>query len=388
MRFRLPALLAGIAVIATGCSSEPTVPNDRTAATDAAQTLLHLADSLSANGGSASEVGAYRGLASQLVGSGRLSSVTISVDGAPSEFLATAQELQVGGCPPGAMCTLMATLPIRWMSAWQKDHPRRMVQLFAPGGTPFAGGAPYYEGSTPVAVLRGLLYLDGAGSMYGGSTTSQSVSVTTSDSPCTTRDNPLPAVYPAWSCRQADFTIAFDGVATLIPLDDIEARPLAASSASAAPSHHLAMSSQPVHGAHVEAALQCPNCVNPGQPGTTPPMMSPWRDSLTATLTASVGSDVTFTFTVKNTSSSSATLKFNDAQQYDIRVWDANDGLAWRWGADKGFAQMLTTRTLAAGESVTYVEHWTPKAAGKFHAMAYLTSSTHGAVGFTNVSVP
>jgi hypothetical protein len=148
------------------------------------------------------------------------------------------------------------------------------------------------------------------------------------------------------------------------------------------------MSSQPVHGAHVEAALQCPNCVNPGQPGTTPPMMSPWRDSLTATLTASVGSDVTFTFTVKNTSSSSATLKFNDAQQYDIRVWNASNVLVWRWGADKAFTQALATRTLAPGESVSYVEHWKPTSAGSYHAMAYLTSSSHGAVAFANFQAP
>ena len=387
MRFRLPALLAGLAFVSAGCSSEPTVPNDRAAATDAAQTLLHLADSLAANGGSASEIGAYRGLASQLVGSGRLSSVTISVDGTPAEFLATAQELQVGGCPPGAMCTLMATLPIRWFSAWQKDHPRRMVQLFAPSGMPVAGDMPLYDGSTPVAALRGLLYLDGAGSMYGGATTSQSVSVTTSDTPCPTRDNPQPGVYPVWTCRLADFTVAFDGVATLMPLPEMEAVPLAASAASAAPSHHLAMSSQSVHGAHVDAPLQCIDCP-PKPPGTTPPMMSPWRDSLTATLTATVGSDVTFTFTVKNTSSTPAEVKFNDGQQYDIRVWDANDALVWRWGADKGFTLALVSRTLAPGESVTYVEHWTPKTAGKYRAMAYLTSSTHGAVGFTNVSVP
>jgi len=387
VRFRLPALLAGLAFISAGCSSEPTVPNDRAAATDAAQTLLHLADSLAANGGSASEVGAYRGLASQLVGSGRLSSVTISVDGTPAEFLATAQELQVGGCPPGAMCTLMATLPIRWFSAWQKDHPRRMVQLFAPSGMPVAGDMPLYDGSTPVAALRGLLYLDGAGSMYGGATTSQSVSVTTSDTPCPTRDNPQPGVYPVWTCRLADFTVAFDGVATLMPLPEMEAVPLAASAASAAPSHHLAMSSQSVHGAHVDAPLQCIDCP-PKPPGTTPPMMSPWRDSLTATLTATVGSDVTFTFTVKNTRSTPVEMKFNDGQQYDIRVWDANDALVWRWSADKLFTLALMSRTLAPGESVTYVEHWKPASAGSYHAMAYLTSSSHGAVAFANFSSP
>jgi hypothetical protein len=91
---------------------------------------------------------------------------------------------------------------------------------------------------------------------------------------------------------------------------------------------------------------------------------------------------------VKNASDSTAHVKFNDAQQYDIRVWDSNDALVWRWGADKAFAQSLGTRMLAPGESVTYVEHWKPTSAGNYHAMAYLTSSSHGAVAFADVAVP
>ena len=90
MRLQLATLVTGAAFVA-GCHSEPTRPNDESAARDAAQALMHLADSLSTNGGSASEIGAYRGLASLLVGTGRMSSLTISVDGTPSEFLATAQ---------------------------------------------------------------------------------------------------------------------------------------------------------------------------------------------------------------------------------------------------------------------------------------------------------
>jgi hypothetical protein len=395
-RLRLPALLAGLAFLATGCSSEPTAPDDRAAA-DAAQTLLHLADSLSANGGSTNEVGAYRGLAALLQGTGRLSSVSNSVDGTATQFLATAQEITFG-CPPEMLCgvaTTQALPPDRLVSAWQQDNPRRMVQLFVPGHT-YPTVAPD-TGGMPFAAVTDLLFLDGNGAMYGGTTTTRSISVTLSDTPCVTPDVFRPAVYPTWPCRQAEFTVAFDGVATFIPIVDPVAMPFdslgtgtpTTSNASATPSHRVTMAQQQVHGAHVDAdigGICVDNCPTP--PGATPPMTPPSPDSLTASLAASVGSDVTFTFTVTNAGTTAADVKFNDGQQYDIRVWDANDTLVWRWGADKVFIAALTSRTIAAGESVTYVEHWTPPAAGKYRAMAYLTSSSHAAAGFTDVTVP
>ena len=391
MRLRLAALVTGAAFIA-GCHSEPTAPDGRDAATAAARELLQLADSLSTHGGSASEIGAYRGLASLLVGTGRMSSVTISVDGTASEYLATAQEIQFGSsCPPGAMClaVLAPSLPPdHAFIAWQKSDPRRMVQLFVHG---FDVQALSTDSSTRPVSIPSLLYFDGAGSLYSGSTTSRTITVNTSDTPCTPPAGIDPsAVYAApWPCKLAEFTVAFDGTAQLMPLEGLFPGDSAvAPSSSAAPSHHLTMASQQVHGSHLDYALRCLGCVDSTQPGSTPPVTMPRRDSLAATLTAALGSDVTFTFTVKNTSIQSATVQFNDAQQFDIRVWDANDTLVWRWGADKGFLESLGTRTLAPGESVTYVEHWKPSKAGEYHAMAYLTSSSHGAVAFATFSSP
>jgi hypothetical protein len=378
MRFRLPAFIACLALVAAGCHSDSTAPEGRKAADDATQTLLHLADSLSANGGNASEVGAYRGLAALLIGTGRLSSVTVSVDGVGSEYLATAQEIDINGCPPGAICATVLRAPIRSVVAWEKSNPRRAVQLFT---TDFSG-EPWFDGA---AQGGSMLFLDGGGSMYSGRSTSHSISVTLTGTPCD-RDETLLAIYTATPCTQAEFDVAFDGTLSLIP-PEVYMQDGAVASTNAPPSHRVAMTSQQVHGAHTELVGLCiDSCSNP--PGTTPPMTPPARDSLTATLTTTVGSDVTFTFTVKNTSAQGTTVNFNDAQQYDIRVWDANDSLVWRWGADKGFTQSLTSRTLAPGESVTYVEHWKPASAGSYHAMAYLTSSSHAAVAFANFSSP
>ena len=381
MRFRLSALIAGAAVIA-GCHSEPTAPDGREAASDAAQTMLHLADSLSANGGNPGEVGAYRGLASLLIGTGRLSTVTISVDGVASDYLATAQEI-LWGCPLEMLCTMQKDPPTRSLVAWDKNNPRRMVQLFASPGPIITFAAD--DTSVPSA-LPSLLYLDGHGGMYGGEPTSQNVSVTLSDTPCASPGDIATA--DTWPCREAEFSAAFDGTVTLIPLEGAYLHFGTPPSSSSTPEHHVSMSSQSVHGAHVDMVGVCEQCSDSIAP---PPVTTPWRDSLSATLSATVGSDVTFTFTVKNTKpDSTAYVNFNDAQQYDIRVWDENDTLVWRWGADKGFAQPVAVGalTLAPGESATYVAHWTPASAGNYHAMAYLTSSSHGAVAFTNFSTP
>jgi hypothetical protein len=60
----------------------------------------------------------------------------------------------------------------------------------------------------------------------------------------------------------------------------------------------------------------------------------------------------------------------------------------WRWSIDKAFTLALTSRTLAAGQSVTYTEHWTPAASGVYTAQAFLTSSSHRAASFAAFGVP
>ena len=260
------------------------------------------------------------------------------------------------------------------MIAWQKSNPRRVVQLFAPGAhayaldsaTIVATGTTATTG-TLVQLPPTVLFIDGDGALYGGVSTAQDISVTPSTTPCSTSDANLAVTRVNFTCTQADFTVAFDATTSLNPLVGLFAHDSVAATAStaAAPSHHLVMASQPVRGAHLEVPIMCGAC-SPGQPGAPPPVTVPQRDSLTATLSAAVGSDLTFTFTVKNTRSTSVDVHFNDGQQYDFRVWNDKGVLVWHWAADKGFTEALVTRTLAPGESVSYVEHWTPPAAGQY----------------------
>ena len=79
-------------------------------------------------------------------------------------------------------------------------------------------------------------------------------------------------------------------------------------------------------------------------------------------------------------------MKFDGAQHFDVRVWHKSNALVRQWSASQVFAQSLPTRTRAPGESATYEVHWTPSAAGEYHAMACLPSSTHAAETVATVS--
>lgn len=384
MRLRLPArvLLAALAVT-VGCSTDSTEPNAQPSALAAAQELSHLADSLAANGGEPSEIGAFRGLAGLVMNDGRISTVTISVDGVPTEFLAAARQVELAGCSIDQPCAMIGSAPLRSFVAWQKSDPRRVVQLTSVRDFAIAGS---WSGLDAANASNGstLLYLDGSGQLFTGISGTQSIAVTTSDTPCVTNDVRRLTIYAQLHCTQAEFVVAFNGVvtrSTFAQRDDVSTG-----------SHTLSMSSRAVHGARIIVPpMPCVGCSDGGVPPSvvSPPISRPPGDSLTASLRATVGSDVTLSFTVTNTTGKPATIQFPNAQQYDLRIWnDAGGALVWRWAADKAFAQVLTSRTLAAGESATYVEHWTSASKGSYRALAYLTSSSHGAATYASFVVP
>jgi hypothetical protein len=53
-----------------------------------------------------------------------------------------------------------------------------------------------------------------------------------------------------------------------------------------------------------------------------------------------------------------------------------------------GFVTMLTSRTIAANDHVTYAEQWTPAPSGTYIATAFLTSSSHHAESALSFTVP
>ena len=214
------------------------------------------------------------------------------------------------------------------MIAWQKSNPRRVVQLFAPGAhayaldsaTIVATGTTATTG-TLVQLPPTVLFIDGDGALYGGVSTTQDISVTPSTTPCSTSDANLAVTRVNFTCTQADFTVAFDATTSLNPLVGLFAH----DSVAAHREHRgarRAIASRWPRSRCAALTWRCRSCaarVRRDQPGAPPPVTVPQRDSLTATLTAAVGSDVTFTFTVKNTRSTSVDVHFNDGQQYDFR---------------------------------------------------------------------
>lgn len=111
---------------------------------------------------------------------------------------------------------------------------------------------------------------------------------------------------------------------------------------------------------------------------TTPASADSPKDGsvLASSLDVAVGTDVRLALHITNASDSTLELQFMSGQSHDFAVVDSTGAEIWRWGADRMFTQALQTRALAAGQSLTYEERWTPgNATGRFTAVARLTSS-------------
>jgi hypothetical protein len=156
------------------------------------------------------------------------------------------------------------------------------------------------------------------------------------------------------------------------------------------------MASQRVLGVTIVLdPMPCTACLGDSLPNVIVPLPTPsYRPVLEPNLTALVDSAshvVTFTFSVTNRDSVPHVLEFRSSMEYDFVVSRSNLGpRVWSWSADRAFAQMLTSRTLAVGETVTYRERWTPTVKGTLFATATLATSSPGAlaVASTSLTVP
>jgi hypothetical protein len=81
-----------------------------------------------------------------------------------------------------------------------------------------------------------------------------------------------------------------------------------------------------------------------------------------------VGEPVELTLTLSNRGTEPLVFQFNDGQRYDF-VAIREDGtavptgrqVAWVWSRDKMFIQVLSTLTIAPGESRVYRDRWDQK---------------------------
>lgn len=81
---------------------------------------------------------------------------------------------------------------------------------------------------------------------------------------------------------------------------------------------------------------------------------------------------------VANAGEKKAELSFPSGQTHDVAVLDDRGREVWRWSDGKLFTQALQTKSLGGGDTVTYDESWSPRAAhGRYTVVATLNSSNY-----------
>lgn len=366
-----------------GCRTDTTEPGTDPAVASLVQRFNRVADSLAASGADPGFASVYRDVGALLLRGGRVTPVTIALDGVPTEYLATAQQttFEAPRCDDAAVCAA-GPASITSLIAWQRTDPTRVVQLTVGGG---AGRIDDFVLGTPVSSepRATITLLEGRGAAYVGYTRIASLVGTPRDgSACSSPRAALETVSAA-RCSPSDFVATFSGGAS--PVSGVLGKNAASGT------HTLSMASQQVAGVQLTfTQSSCSQCVLTGFPtGALPPLPSMPGDALRATLSAATGAQVALTLTVTNAGTTPATIQFNGGQQYDFIIASSSSPAPlWRWSADRGFTAALSSRTLAPGETVSYRESWSPTATGRFVATGSLTSTSHRASASTVFTVP
>jgi hypothetical protein len=385
--------LASSALLAA-CSGDSTAPRPQTDAAVAAQTFAQLADSVARNGGSAEAGTTYASIAGILRMGGRITPITLTLDGVETSFRATAMSIEsvTNPCPSNAMCFAPEMHIVqRGLIAWDRDNPRRIVQLSSSSDGERIG---MIGDSLALAIYvpsASLIYLDGTGVMYLGTSGEQSFSVTKSTTACPTGGDYFPpgALRPRGytaTCVLADITVKFVGSVAPAPF-------VAANSTAGV--HTIAMDAQTVAGTHQETSVaSCDTTctlppTDPNAPTPTPPVIVPPNGSLPASLTASVDSLVHLVFSVKNPSGAPIRIDFPSSQRFDIVAIDSTTGQnVWTWSANQSFLATVGEETVPGNGALVYTASWKPPARSRYLFHATLATTSTRAEAYTTVVVP
>ena len=381
VRHRAVALGAACLALATSCGRDTVSGVNPPSVADAAAAAVtlfgHLADSVAKTGGDSAVGGAYAALAEAVRQSGRVSPIVISVDGVPTDFLASAQQTEFTFSPCGSNPACLAPVQmtkLRTLVAWQQNDPHRIVQLSSASDADSIFAYLHPTFAAPMFPTAWLLFMDGKGGTFFGTSGSQKFGVTTSTTPCTTAGPtaPFPAVLPVPRCTQADFSITFSAKA--------EPSSFLVGKNNATGSHSFFMATQPVLGARFELGT----ALTP-----RPPIPVTTTVALPATLTAKVDSLVHLTLTVSNPSSTPVQVTFGSGKHYDFTISDASTGaVVWRWGMGVFFTQVVSTETIPANGSLAFTTQWQPAQKGSLIATGSLVSLSHNAAAKVAVWVP
>jgi Intracellular proteinase inhibitor len=391
-------LCAAALFAASACSSDSTAPqlSSQTDAALAAATFAHMADSVSRSGGDADVSNAYSAIAGAVRAGGRVAPVTLTIDGTPASFVGTVVVTEIS---QGVYCVRAPCPPIsqtiRNLIAWDKDNPKRVVQLSSTTDDEQIAVLTNPNMLASYAPMALLTYVDGKGGTYFGTSGTQKFAELNTKALC-----PAPPAPTGKDSAVAGITRNGIGVCTLTDAEvtfsaKVEPSPFMLTNNSASGTHTIAMAKQSVPGAHTllsfpscdTACTGTPNSPPPKVP--TPPVVVRPSDELPAQLSAAVSSNlVTLTLTVKNPSAAPVDVKFLSGQKYDFVVIDSLTGKeAWRWSAGKGFTQTVGTQPIPANGALTFTETWTPPAKGLYLAHGVLVSASHRAEAYASVVV-
>jgi hypothetical protein len=394
MTDRISILARRIAVVTTAAlcvaCGDSTAPLDGdTDAILAAQTFSKLADSVERTGGDANVGTAYSSIANILRMGGQITPIALSIDGDAKTFMAAAMtvETTVNDCPPNAQCVAPPrTYSLRSLIAWEKDNPTRLVQISSTTNEEPIGAILDPSPLALYARMASLVYMDGAGGTYIGTSGTQKFDVTKSATPCPAgveSDTTLRILRPKGTCTLADHGVTFSG--------KVEPSPFLLTGNTANGAHTIVMNVQAVHGTFRQLTITpCdPSCYQPVDSLSQPPVIVRPNNQFPATLSASVSREVTLTFTVKNPSAEPMKVVFPSGQKYDFAAIDSTTGKSvWSWSANKTFVQALVEETIPGRGSLVFVEKWTPPKSGLYLVHARLTSTSHRSEAYASVVVP
>lgn len=107
--------------------------------------------------------------------------------------------------------------------------------------------------------------------------------------------------------------------------------------------------------------------------------------ALEATVDVDADADaVEFALTVENTGDEAVELTFPTGQDAEFVVYDDRTDV-WRWSSGRMFTQVMRTKTLEPGESLTATATWQRPTPGEYRVEAELEAMTdvRAAVGFS-----
>ena len=360
------ACVAAASLLAA-CSGESTAPYEtQTDAALAAQTFSQLADSVTRTGGDADVGSAYSGIAGILRMGGRITPIELTIDGTTTTFIAAAMttETTVDDCPAPLNCFAPPRTYVRRnLIAWDKGNHKRLVQLSSESNDEPIGAVLDPTVLAIYAPMASLIYMDGAGGTYIGTSGTQKFDVTKSNVPCPTVADSVKTGFtrPNAVCTLADHTVTFSGKIEPSPFFRHEQH------GEGDPQHRDEGADRRRHPArdHDHYPPCDTACRKPIDSLPKPPVVERPSNELPAKLAASLDSVVNLKFIVVNPSKDPIKVEHSSGQKYDFVAIDSATGRAvWRWSADKSFIAALGAEPVPAGGTLTYVERWKPPGRG------------------------